>query len=101
MTTKALSACQVRWYEFLQEFHFILKYRLGKSNVLADTLTWRRDEEARNLDSRNLVILLKEKLDNRILAELALIDMTKKETTGNVIERVLAANEEFTGTEQA
>ncbi|KAE8548994.1 hypothetical protein EYB25_009377 [Talaromyces marneffei] len=39
MTTKALSARQVRWYEFLQEFPFILKYRPGKSNVLADTLT--------------------------------------------------------------
>ncbi|KAL3704497.1 hypothetical protein TMatcc_008168 [Talaromyces marneffei ATCC 18224] len=72
-----------------------------KSNVLADTLTRRRDEEARNLDYRNLIMLLKEKLDNRILAELVLMDITKEETTGNVVERVLAANEEFTGTEQA
>jgi len=50
MSTKSLNARQARWCEFLHEFHFTLKYRPGKANVLADTLTRRHGNEAGNLD---------------------------------------------------
>jgi hypothetical protein len=39
MTSKKLNARQARWCEFLHDYYFVLKYRPGRVNVLADTLT--------------------------------------------------------------
>lgn len=75
MTTKALSARQVQWYEFIQEFYFVLRYRPGRANVLADTLTRRKDDRARNLDHRNLTLLPQEVLDEQIVAELSILSV--------------------------
>jgi hypothetical protein len=101
MTTKALSARQVRWYEFIQEFYFILKYRPGKANVLADTLTRRKDEGARNLAHRNLTLLPADCLDEQIVTELAFMDLQEAVKDSNVIDRVLEANERFADTQEA
>jgi hypothetical protein len=100
MTTKVLSARQVRWYELIQNFYFVLKYRPGKANVLADTLTRRKDDGARNLDHRNLTMLPQEVLDERIVAELEVAELNGVERS-SVISRVLGANEEFTTTSEA
>lgn len=101
MTTKALTARQVRWYELLQEFYFVLRYRPGRVNVLADTLTRRRDDGAQNLDHRNLTVLPQEVLDHQIVVELAFMDLHGAVTDSNIINRVLNANEGFAATEKA
>ena len=41
MTTKELSRRQVRWSEFLSQFDFVFKSRLGKDNTKPDALTRR------------------------------------------------------------
>jgi hypothetical protein len=101
MTTKALSAQQVRWYELLQEFYFILKYRPGRANVLADTLTRRRDEGARNLNHRSLTLLPSEVLDERITTELAIAELQGATKASNIVARVLDANKVFASSTEA
>ena len=39
MTQPNLSKRQARWLDFLAEFDFIVDYRPGKSNVVADALS--------------------------------------------------------------
>jgi transposase InsO family protein len=39
MTKKVLNARQARWLEFISRFHFLIRYRPGKSNTLADALS--------------------------------------------------------------
>ena len=39
MTTKKLNAQQARWAEFLSRFYFLIKYRPGRQNTLADALS--------------------------------------------------------------
>jgi hypothetical protein len=46
MTTKKLTGRQARWAEALADYHFIIMYRIGKENTLADALT-RRDKEVK------------------------------------------------------
>jgi hypothetical protein len=49
MSTKSLNARQARWAELLADYHFLIVYRPGKQNPLADALTRKVDE----LDSQN------------------------------------------------
>jgi hypothetical protein len=44
-TQPHLSARQVRWSEFLQQFDFIVTYRAGKENHVADALSRRPDHQ--------------------------------------------------------
>ena len=44
MTSKALNSRQARWAEFLADYNFMISYRPGKDNPLADALTRRVDE---------------------------------------------------------
>ena len=41
MTTKVLTAKQVRWIEYLSDFNFQIIYITGKSNAKADILSRR------------------------------------------------------------
>jgi predicted aspartyl protease/transposase InsO family protein len=74
MSTKILTAKQVRWMEFLSDFNFRIAYVTGKSNTKADLLTRReQDIKTQNLvkqDSRSRVLLGPQRLDPRINAEL-------------------------------
>jgi transposase InsO family protein len=71
MTTKKLNARQARWAEFLSRFYFLIRYRPGKENTLADTLT-RQDDlmqsqtQARG-KHRTQVLLKPEWLEERVL----------------------------------
>jgi len=38
-TQKKLSSKQARWQDFLTEFDYVLEYKLGESNFVADTLS--------------------------------------------------------------
>ena len=39
MTTRMLNARQVRWGEYLSRFRFLIRYRPGKANAVADALS--------------------------------------------------------------
>lgn len=75
MTTKVLTARQVRWMELLSNFNFKIVYTTGKSNGKADALTRREQDlkvqELVKKDSRSRVLLGPAKLDDRINDELA------------------------------
>ncbi|KAL0349659.1 UNVERIFIED_CONTAM: Transposon Tf2-11 polyprotein [Sesamum radiatum] len=43
MSQSKLTSRQARWQEFLSEFHFVLEYRAGSSNHVADALSRRAD----------------------------------------------------------
>jgi hypothetical protein len=72
MSTKSLNARQARWAELLADYHFLIAYRPGKQNPLADALTRRADE----LDSQNKAkkekrvqqLLKADQLDPQIIA---------------------------------
>jgi transposase InsO family protein/predicted aspartyl protease len=101
MTTKSLNARQARWCEFLEDYHFILRYRPGKANVLADTLTRRRDEAARNLDHRNRIMIPRDKVDREIADEASSSDLNVMTPENTAIARVLAANKDYARTAEA
>jgi hypothetical protein len=75
MTTKVLTAKQVRWMEFLSDFNFQIIYTTGKNNQKADILTRREQDlviqERVKRDSRSRVLLGPHRLHPRINSELA------------------------------
>ena len=75
MTTKLLTAKQVRWMEFLSDFNFRIIYTSGKANQKADILSRReqdlKTQEQVKLHSRSRTLLGPDRLDPRINAELA------------------------------
>ncbi len=74
MTTKVLTAKQVRWMEFLSDFNFQIRYTSGKNNQKADILSRREQDlvlqEQVKRDSRSRVLLGPTKIDDRIATEL-------------------------------
>ncbi|KAI3220470.1 hypothetical protein DTO012A9_10171 [Penicillium roqueforti] len=58
MTARQMNQRQVRWSEFLSQFHFVIKYRPGKRNIIADVLS--RKESPCTDVSRHLTLLPKE-----------------------------------------
>jgi reverse transcriptase-like protein len=58
MSTKKLNARQARWAEFLSRFYFIIRYRPGKQNPLADALS-RHANEGIDMAKHRMQILLK------------------------------------------
>ena len=80
MTTKVLTAKQVRWMELLSGFNFRITYTAGKNNLKADILSRREQDLATQQqvkrDSRARVLLGPSRLDPRISTELAEIYVT-------------------------
>ena len=75
ITTKDLTARQARWAEFFADFHFIIIYRIGITNTVADTLSRREQDitplEARKRAIRSQQLLPNDKIDLYILGEVA------------------------------
>ena len=75
MTTKLLTAKQVRWMEFLSDFNFQIMFTAGKNNQKADILSQREQDvatqELAKRDSRSCTLLGPARLDPRISADLA------------------------------
>ena len=40
-TQKNISRMHARWLSFIQRFNFVIKYRAGSTNVVADALRWK------------------------------------------------------------
>lgn len=72
MTTKKLNARQARWAEFLSRFRFVIRYRPGKQNTLADALS--RPEGKKKEKERTQALLKPENVDPQIRAELAPVE---------------------------
>jgi predicted aspartyl protease/transposase InsO family protein len=67
MTKKKLNARQARWAEFLSRFYFIIRYRPGKMNTLADVLSRPESMKETDREGHRIQILLKpESLDKQI-----------------------------------
>ena len=79
MTTKDLTARQARWAEFFTDFHFMIIYRTGVTNTVADTLSRREQDitplEARKRAIRSQQLLPNAKVDPRILEEVAIASL--------------------------
>ena len=105
MTTKRLNARQARWTEFLSRFHFLIRYRPGKENTLADALTRRETSDSilSNKDQIRTQILLKPEWleegvhpDNNKVLDLAPVDPQL-----HIVDRVLQANRESPSLDEA
>lgn len=73
MTTKELTGRQARWAEFLAEFCFMIMYRPGKLNTVADTLSRRQQDvdpqTARRRALRKQALLTDPQIDPKIRSE--------------------------------
>lgn len=56
MSTKELSRRQALWAEFLSEFEFLIMYRPGKLNTIADTLSRREQDISPQQAKRKLSV---------------------------------------------
>lgn len=68
-------------------------------NILTDTLTQRKNKNARNLDHQNLTLLPAKTLDQEILIELLIVDLESTIGEHNIINKVLKANKAFANIE--
>ena len=97
MSTKKLNARQARWAEFLSRFFFVIRYRPGKQNTLADALT-RHAREGIDITRHRMQILLKpECLDESVKQDLqpALMsapELAPVEPDIHIVDEVLRAN---------
>ena len=118
MTTKQLNARQARWAEFLSRFHFLIKYRTGKTNICADALTRRNQDAGVHKDNRNQVMLHQQYLETQILQELAQttpqtdslvkgggetsqIELKQMDPQLHIIDSICQANREWNQKQQA
>ncbi|CRL31343.1 RNA-directed DNA polymerase (reverse transcriptase) [Penicillium camemberti] len=96
MTTRQMNQRQARWSEFLSQFHFVIKYRPGKKNIVADVLS-RKDSPCTD-NGRQFTLLPKDCLEEGVYpVDLNPIDVEQSE---NVIERVKQANRQSTELEE-
>ncbi|QSZ28605.1 hypothetical protein DSL72_003104 [Monilinia vaccinii-corymbosi] len=106
MTTKTLNARQARWAKLLADYNFVIMYRPGKENPLADALTRRVDElrlqnhtkkqnrlqqliKDNQIDTRIMQNALRREIDDHAIATLNLAPVTPH---FNIVNRILEAN---------
>ena len=65
MTTKKLNAQQARWAEFLSQFYFLIKYRPGQQNTLADALSRPLKREDTDSDYQMQILLNPEQVEGK------------------------------------
>jgi transposase InsO family protein len=92
MTKRKLSARQARWAEFLSRFYFMIRYRPGKQNTIADILS-RKNETSGDRNGHRVQVLLKpECLDREIRRPQESITLAPIGAEETVIERVKREN---------
>ena len=94
MTTKKLNARQARWAEFLSRFYFLIKYRPGRQNTLADALSrpLRRQEDA-DSDHRMQILIKPENIEQAAKEDLS-ADIEPLDSDLHIVDRILRANRE-------
>jgi hypothetical protein len=96
MTTKKLNSRQARWSLYLSRFHFRIRYRPRKQNVLADMLS--RKERQCIDEGRTLTLLPRSCLEKGVLSfpiaqdQLAELAPIQQEESEDVITRVMTSN---------
>ncbi|KAG8382501.1 hypothetical protein BUALT_Bualt05G0083800 [Buddleja alternifolia] len=68
-TQKKLSPKQARWQDFLAEFDYVLEYKPGKANVVADALSRKAELAAISLAKGNVHEKIKEGLEHDPMAK--------------------------------
>ncbi|XP_012844529.1 PREDICTED: uncharacterized protein LOC105964566 [Erythranthe guttata] len=68
-TQKKLSPKQARWQDFLAEFDYVLEYKPGKANVVADALSRKAELAAISSTRRNLADMIREGLEHDPMAK--------------------------------
>ncbi|KAG8391561.1 hypothetical protein BUALT_Bualt01G0200400 [Buddleja alternifolia] len=68
-TQKKLSPKQARWQDFLAEFDYVLEYKPGKANVVADALSRKAELAAISLAKGNVHEKIKEGLEHDPMAQ--------------------------------
>ncbi|KAL2695017.1 hypothetical protein AAEP93_007409 [Penicillium crustosum] len=90
MTTRQMNQRQARWNEFLSQFRFVIRYRPGKKNIVADVLS--RKESPCVDNGRQFVMLPKDCLEEGVYpTHLAPIHSEEAEMVG-IVERIKQAN---------
>ncbi|KAK9649268.1 hypothetical protein HCH54_010284 [Aspergillus fumigatus] len=88
MTSKRLNARQARWAEFISRFRFIIQYRPGRWNTLADALSRPATTHQKGENDHRIRTLLKpEYLSPQIRSEISALSGSTE-----VVARVLEAN---------
>ncbi|KAG8389639.1 hypothetical protein BUALT_Bualt02G0249900 [Buddleja alternifolia] len=68
-TQKKLSPKQARWQDFLAEFDYVLEYKPGKANVVADALSRKTELAVISLAKGNVHEKIKEGLEHDPMAK--------------------------------
>ena len=92
MTTKKLNARQARWAEFLSQFYFLIRYRPGKQNTLADALS-RTHTQVDRQDHRMQIFLKPDNVDSKVQADLT-TEIKPVDPEVHIIDQVLRSNRE-------
>ena len=94
MTTKKLNARQARWAEFLSRFYFLIKYRPGRQNTLADALSrpLRRQEDA-DSDHQMQILIKPENIEQAAKEDLS-TDIEPLDSDLHIVDQILQANQE-------
>ena len=99
MSTKKLSARQARWMEFLSRYHFLIRFRPGKQNILTDALSRRQeDTDSQNQvkdKTRSQAMLKPDCLDAGILEEMhkpVVVAALEERKSLDLIDQILHAN---------
>ena len=87
MTARQMNQRQVRWSEFLSQFHFVIKYRPGKKNIIADVLS-RKDTPCVD-EGRYLTMLPSDCLEDGVYPQIAPVDTLAPD---EIVERVKFLN---------
>jgi transposase InsO family protein len=90
MTKRVLNRRQANWSEFISRFHFVIKYRPGKENTLADVLS-RPEDMPDNKDSRTQILLRPEWLEEGV-QPLPSVEVAAIAQPIEIIDRILKDN---------
>jgi len=99
MTTKKLNARQARWAEFLSRFYFLIRYRPGRENTLADALSRPMTEVQRKDEYRQQILLKPDSTEQPLETKDTGPTINALEPTLQIADQVLKTNRESTAKE--
>lgn len=92
MTTKKLNARQARWAEFLSRFYFLIRYRPGRENTLADALSRPMTEVQKKDEYRQQILLKPNSIEQPLETKDTGPTINALEPTLQIVDQVLKAN---------